>query len=137
MATFHFDLVLARKTRLLRRSRSVDVPGMEGDFGVFAGHAPVVAAVRPGHPDHHPSGGGHQKIIVLGGSPKVSRKGPHRAGPNVATSTQNRPRRVPPRRSRKWEAKLAEKEGSNSTTPSSGSITSRAFQHQLSTTAMH
>jgi len=48
MATFHFDLVSPEKLAFSGEVDQVDVPGVEGDFGVLAGHAPVVAAVRPG-----------------------------------------------------------------------------------------
>ena len=48
MATFHFDLVSPEKLAFSGEVDQVDVPGVEGDFGVLAGHAPVVAAIRPG-----------------------------------------------------------------------------------------
>ena len=48
MATFHFDLVSPEKLAFSGEVDQVDIPGLEGDFGVLAGHAPVVAAVRPG-----------------------------------------------------------------------------------------
>ena len=48
MATFHFDLVSPEKLAFSGEVDQVDVPGIEGDFGVLAGHAPVVAAIRPG-----------------------------------------------------------------------------------------
>ena len=48
MATFHFDLVSPEKLAFSGEVDQVDVPGLEGDFGVLAGHAPVVAAIRPG-----------------------------------------------------------------------------------------
>ena len=46
--TFHFELVSPE--RLLRAGDvyMVVVPGSEGDFGVLAGHAPVMATIRPG-----------------------------------------------------------------------------------------
>ena len=47
MATFHFDLVSPEKLAFSGEVDQVDVPGVEGDFGVLAGHAPVVAAIRP------------------------------------------------------------------------------------------
>ena len=47
MATFHFDLVSPEKLAFSGEVDQVDVPGLEGDFGVLAGHAPVVAAIRP------------------------------------------------------------------------------------------
>ena len=66
MATFHFDLVSPEKLAFSGEVDQVDVPGIEGDFGVLAGHAPVVAAIRPGILTVT-SGGTQQKIIVLGG----------------------------------------------------------------------
>ena len=48
MATFQFDLVSPEKLLFSGEVDQVDVPGSEGDFGVFAGHAPLVAIVRPG-----------------------------------------------------------------------------------------
>ena len=48
MATFHFDLVSPEKLAFSGEVDQVDVPGIEGDFGVLAGHAPVVAVIRPG-----------------------------------------------------------------------------------------
>src|SRR3954468_18659448 len=74
MATFHFDLVSPEKLAFSGEVDQVDVPGIEGDFGVLAGHAPVVAAIRPGILTVT-SGGTHQKIIVLGGLAEMSDQG--------------------------------------------------------------
>src|SRR6201986_3093169 len=74
MATFHFDLVSPEKLAFSGDVDQVDIPGTEGDFGVLAGHAPVVAAVRPGILTVI-SGGSKQRIIVLGGIAEVSEKG--------------------------------------------------------------
>src|SRR3569623_601444 len=48
MATFHFDLVSPEKLLFSGEVDQVDVPGTEGDFGVLAGHAPLVSALRSG-----------------------------------------------------------------------------------------
>jgi F-type H+-transporting ATPase subunit epsilon len=48
MATFHFDLVSAEKLLFSGEVEQVDVPGSEGEFGVLAGHAPLVTTLRPG-----------------------------------------------------------------------------------------
>ena len=48
MATFHFDLVSPAKLLFSGEVDQVDVPGAEGDFGVLAGHAPLVTTLRPG-----------------------------------------------------------------------------------------
>ena len=48
MATFHFDLVSPEKLLFSGEVEQVDLPGSEGDFGVLAGHAPIIATLRPG-----------------------------------------------------------------------------------------
>ena len=74
MATFHFDLVSPEKLAFSGEVDQVDVPGIEGDFGVLAGHAPVVAVVRPGILTII-TGATRQKVIVLGGLAEVSENG--------------------------------------------------------------
>src|SRR3569832_1900147 len=74
MATFRFDLVSPEKMAFSGEVDQVDVPGVEGDFGVLAGHAPVVAAIRPGILTVI-TGGSKLKIIVLGGIAEMSDKG--------------------------------------------------------------
>lgn len=74
MATFHFDLVSPEKLLFSGEVEQVDVPGAEGDFGVFAGHAPFVSTLRPGILTVR-SAGGEQKIVVLGGFAEVSAQG--------------------------------------------------------------
>ena len=110
MATFHFDLVSPEKLAFSGEVDQVDVPGVEGDFGVLAGHAPVVAAIRPGILTVT-SGGTHQKIIVLGGLAEVSDKGLTVLA-DVATSLQDLDRARFADKISEMEAKLAEKEGS-------------------------
>ena len=48
MATLHFELVSPEKLVFSGEVEQVDVPGAEGDFGVLAGHAPMVTTLRPG-----------------------------------------------------------------------------------------
>lgn len=48
MAKFQFDLVGPEKLLYSGEVEQVDVPGSEGDFGVLAGHAPLIAMLRPG-----------------------------------------------------------------------------------------
>ena len=74
MATFHFDLVSPEKLLFSGDVEQVDVPGAEGDFGVLANHAPLVATLRPGILTVHGAGGA-QKIVVLGGFAEVSAQG--------------------------------------------------------------
>jgi F-type H+-transporting ATPase subunit epsilon len=70
----HFELVSPEKLLFSGGVEQVDVPGVEGDFGVLQGHAPLVATLRPGILTVHMSDGA-QKIVVLGGFAEVSDQG--------------------------------------------------------------
>jgi F-type H+-transporting ATPase subunit epsilon len=48
MATLHFNLVTPEKELASEEVDRVDVPGLEGVFGVLPGHAPLVTALSPG-----------------------------------------------------------------------------------------
>jgi len=52
----------------------VDVPGAEGDFGVLAGHAPLVATLRPGVLTIYESGGA-KRLFVRDGFAEVNPAG--------------------------------------------------------------
>ena len=135
MATFHFDLVSPEKLAFSGEVDQVDVPGVEGDFGVLAGHAPVVAAIRPGILVVT-SGGTHQKIIVLGGLAEVSDKGLTVLA-DVATSMDELDREAFAEQIAHMEAKLAEKEGSELDREIERLDNFKSIQHQLNSTAMH
>src|SRR5215510_8896128 len=109
MATFHFDLVSPEKLAFSGEVDQVDVPGAEGDFGVLAGHAPVVAGVRPGILTVI-TGGSKQKIIVLGGIAEVSEKGLTVLA-EVATSIDELDRTKFSETINEMQEKLSEKEG--------------------------
>lgn len=66
MATFRFELVSPERLVFAGDVSQVDVPGEEGDFGVFAGHAPYVAALKPGVLTIF-GNGEPQRIVVQGG----------------------------------------------------------------------
>ena len=70
----HFELVSPQKLVFSGEVDQVDVPGAEGDFGVLAGHAPLVTTLRPGILTVF-TGGTAQKIVVLGGFAEVSSEG--------------------------------------------------------------
>ena len=74
MATFHFELVSPEKIAFSGEVDQVDVPGVEGDFGVLAGHAPVIATMRPGIM-FVTTGDKKEQFVVLGGLAEVSAKG--------------------------------------------------------------
>src|SRR5579863_6232971 len=135
MATFHFDLVSPEKMAFSGEVDQVDVPGAEGDFGVLAGHAPVVAAIRPGILTVI-SGGSKEKIIVLGGLAEVSEKGLTVLA-DVATSLDELERAEFAETISEMEAKLAEKEGSELDRAIERLDHYKSIQHELSTTALH
>ena len=135
MATFHFDLVSPEKLAFSGDVDQVDVPGVEGDFGVLAGHTPVVAAIRPGILTVT-SGGTHQKIIVLGGLAEVSENGLTVLA-DVATSMQELDREKFADKIAEMEEKLAEKEGSELDRAIERLDHFKSIQHVLNTTAMH
>ncbi|MGA9954167.1 MAG: F0F1 ATP synthase subunit epsilon, partial [Bradyrhizobium sp.] len=134
MATFHFDLVSPEKMAFSGEVDQVDVPGVEGDFGVLAGHAPVVAAVRPGILTII-SGGSKQKIIVLGGLAEVSEKGLTVLA-DVATSLDELDRAEFAETISEMETKLAEKEGSELDHAIERLDHYKSIQHELNTTAL-
>jgi F-type H+-transporting ATPase subunit epsilon len=74
MATFQFDLVSPEKRLVSETVDQVDLPGAEGDFGILAGHAPLVSALRPGVLVVHRQGG-EEQIVVTGGFAEVSPAG--------------------------------------------------------------
>jgi F-type H+-transporting ATPase subunit epsilon len=135
MATFHFDLVSPEKLAFSGQVDQVDVPGIEGDFGVLAGHAPVVAAIRPGILTVT-SGGTHQKIIVLGGLAEVSDKGLTVLA-DVATEMRDVDKAAFADQIAAMEEKLAEKEGSELDRAIERLDHFKSIQHQLESTAMH
>ena len=74
MATFQFELVTPDKVLFSGQVDQVDVPGVDGDFGVLAGHAPIVALIKPGVLVIH-EGGKKHRIVVLGGFAEVNPEG--------------------------------------------------------------
>jgi F-type H+-transporting ATPase subunit epsilon len=47
MAKFHFSLVAPERELYSAEVDQVDASGVEGDFGVLAGHAPFMTALKP------------------------------------------------------------------------------------------
>jgi F-type H+-transporting ATPase subunit epsilon len=74
MATFQFDLVAPERLLFTGAVDQVDLPGAEGDFGVLAGHAPLVATLRPGIIVIYREGDA-QPVVVNGGFAEVGPAG--------------------------------------------------------------
>jgi F-type H+-transporting ATPase subunit epsilon len=73
MATFHFDLVSPEQLVFSGEVEHVVVPGTEGEFGVLAGHAPLIAMLKPGI--LKVLGPNEQRILVVGGFAEVGPEG--------------------------------------------------------------
>jgi F-type H+-transporting ATPase subunit epsilon len=136
MATFHFDLVSPEKLTFSGEVDQVDIPGTEGDFGVLAGHAPIVAAVRPGILTII-TGGKKQKIIVLGGLAEMSESGGLTVLANVATAVEELDKAKFAATVNEMQEKLSEKEGDELDGALARLDQFKSIQHQIETTAMH
>lgn len=71
MATFQVSLVSPERLLFAGQVDQVDLPGAEGDFGVLAGHAPIVAMLRPGLVTAI-AGGARDRFVVFGGVAEFS-----------------------------------------------------------------
>ena len=69
---FRFELVTPERMALSEDVAQVVVPGVEGEFTVLPGHAPVISALRPGVIEVVlPEAGGKTRIFVKGGFAEV------------------------------------------------------------------
>lgn len=135
MATFHFDLVSPEKLAFAGEVDQVDVPGAEGDFGVFAGHAPMVATLRPGILVVTVNGK-QEKIIITGGLAEVSDKGLTVLA-DVAQSMQELDRTLLADKIAEMEQKLAEHNGSELDRAIERLDHFKTIQQHVNSTAMH
>jgi len=71
----HFDLVSPERLLISGDVAQVDVPGSEGDFGVLAGHAPLVTTMRPGILVIYRDGQDPMRIVINGGFAEVGPNG--------------------------------------------------------------
>jgi F-type H+-transporting ATPase subunit epsilon len=71
---FRFDLVSPEKMVFSGEVEQVDVPGAEGDFGVLAHHAPLIALLKPGILTIRGAGEA-RRIVVVGGFAEVNGQG--------------------------------------------------------------
>ncbi|CEJ83567.1 ATP synthase subunit epsilon, membrane-bound, F1 sector [Hyphomicrobium sp. GJ21] len=68
--TFKFELVSPERVLLSIDADQVVVPGSDGEFAVLAGHAPVIATLRPGVLDVT-AGGTKRRLFVKSGFAEV------------------------------------------------------------------
>ncbi|MCP4620037.1 MAG: F0F1 ATP synthase subunit epsilon [Bradyrhizobium sp.] len=135
MATFRFDLVSPEKLAFSGEVDQVDIPGVEGDFGVLAGHAPVIASIRPGILTVF-AGGKSEQIIVLGGLAEVSENGLTVLA-DVATAIEELDRAKFADTISEMEAKLRDKVGEELDSEIERLDHFKDIQSQLQSTAMH
>ena len=133
MATFHFDLVSPEKLLFSGEVDQVDVPGTEGDFGVLAGHAPTVSALRPGHHDGVRRRQA-QRMVVLGGFAEVSADGKLTVLADLADSVEDFDRGVLAERIAAQEEKIKEMERLGAR---QGDRAARSFQADRPASARH
>ena len=73
MATFSFELASPEQLVFSGQVEHVVVPGSEGEFGVLAGHAPLVAMLR--HGILTILGANERRFVVRGGFAEVNPQG--------------------------------------------------------------
>ena len=69
--TFKFELVTPERMALSEDVSQVVVPGIEGEFTVLPGHAPVISALRPGVIEVVLPDASKTRIFVKGGFAEV------------------------------------------------------------------
>jgi F-type H+-transporting ATPase subunit epsilon len=69
----NFELVSPERLLMSVQAEMVVVPGADGDFGVMAGHAPVISTIRPGVVMvHKGEGSAPERLFVRGGFAEVT-----------------------------------------------------------------
>ncbi|MFA9199818.1 MAG: ATP synthase F1 subunit epsilon [Cypionkella sp.] len=72
----HFELVTPARLVRSEEVHMVVVPGTEGDFGVLAGHAPLMSTIRDGALQvYRTEGAAPESIEVRGGFAEVGENG--------------------------------------------------------------
>ena len=74
MASLHFEFVSPENVLFSGDVDQVDLPGAEGDMGIFAEHAPMVTTLRPGIVTVV-RGGAREAIVITGGFAEVGPAG--------------------------------------------------------------
>jgi F-type H+-transporting ATPase subunit epsilon len=74
MAELHLDFVSPESMPFSGDVDQVDLPGAEGDLGIFAGHAPLVTTLRPGIVTIFRDGA-REPIVITGGFAEVGPAG--------------------------------------------------------------
>ena len=67
MANFTFEVVTQERTVVLTEVEYVLLPGVDGSFGILAGHQPIMASLEIGLLEFGPLRGKRRKIALGGG----------------------------------------------------------------------
>jgi F-type H+-transporting ATPase subunit epsilon len=67
-----FELVSPDRLLMSVEADAVAMPGMEGDFGVLPGHAPMISALRAGIIDVEGAGEGPDRVYIAGGFAEIA-----------------------------------------------------------------
>ena len=67
-----FELVSPDRLLMSVEADAVAIPGMEGDFGVLPGHAPVISALRAGIIEVEGAADSPDRIYIAGGFAEIS-----------------------------------------------------------------
>src|SRR5271163_3796901 len=70
----HLEFVSPERVLFSGDVDQVDLPGIEGDMGILAGHAPMVTVLRPGIVAIF-RGGAREPVVVTGGFAEVGPAG--------------------------------------------------------------
>jgi F-type H+-transporting ATPase subunit epsilon len=71
----HFELVSPERLLISADVQSVQIPGTEGEMGIYEGHAPVLSTLRPGVVAVDHGSGAAESIFVRGGFAEVNPQG--------------------------------------------------------------
>jgi F-type H+-transporting ATPase subunit epsilon len=74
MPALHLEFVSPERVLFSGDVDQVDLPGIEGDLGILAEHAPLVTPLRPGIVTIYRAGA-REPIVVIGGFAEVSPAG--------------------------------------------------------------
>jgi F-type H+-transporting ATPase subunit epsilon len=73
---FQFELVTPERLLVSTEVEMVVIPGTEGNFGVLAGHSPLISTIRPGTIDVYETRPTiSERIFVIGGIAEVTPEG--------------------------------------------------------------
>jgi F-type H+-transporting ATPase subunit epsilon len=70
----HLEFVSPERVLFSGDVEQVDLPGIEGDMGILAGHAPLVTVLRPGIVTIY-RGGAREPVVITGGFAEVGPSG--------------------------------------------------------------